>query len=157
MIDRLLDFLSGRAAPAVAGRSAADIEHAVAALLVEAARMDENFDARERSTIERLLAGRFDLDPGAVKALIADAEREVQNSTQYYPFTRRINDRLSGEERVRIIEMLWKVAYADGVLDAYEDMLLRRIAGLIHVSDLDRGLARKRALDGVGVLDRPEG
>ena len=145
MIDRLLDLLSGRAAPAVA-RSGRDLEHAVAALLVEAARMDDHFDAAERATIERLLAERFDLEPQAVSSLIADAEQAVAQSTQFYPFTRQINDRLDGEERVQIIEMLWKVAYSDGVLDPYEDMLLRRIAGLIHVTDLDRGLARKRAL-----------
>ena len=51
------------------------------------------------------------------------------------------------EQRVGIIEMLWEVAYADGVLDPHEDMLLRQIAGLIHVPDRERGLARKRALE----------
>ncbi|MGE0240406.1 MAG: TerB family tellurite resistance protein [Parvibaculaceae bacterium] len=154
MIDRLLDLLSGRAAPAPAG-NARDLEHAVAALLIEAARMDENFDATERGTIEHLLAERFDLDPEAVYALIADAEQAVRQSTQYFPFTRQINDTLSGEERVQIIEMLWKVAYADGILDRYEDMLLRRIAGLIHVTDRDRGLARKRALTALGLNGEP--
>ena len=149
MIDRLLDFLSGREAPAVAV-STEELEHAVAALLIEAARMDDNFDAAERTTIERLLADRFDLKPQAVKSLVDAAEQAVQRSTQYYSFTRQINDRLGEEEKVRIIEMLWKVAYSDGVLDPHEDMLLRRIAGLIHVTDLDRGLARKRALVELG-------
>jgi uncharacterized tellurite resistance protein B-like protein len=152
MIDRLFDFLSGRAAPAVAA-SPGELQHAVAALLIEAARMDDNFDAAERATIEGMLARRFDLEPQAVNSLIAKAEEAVRRSTQYFPFTRRINDRLSGEERVQIIEMLWKVAYADGVLDPYEDMLLRRIAGLIHVSDVDRGPARQRALEDL-VVDR---
>ena len=155
MIDRLLDFLSGRQAPAVTN-NAGDLQHAVAALLIEAARMDENFDAAERAAVERLLAERFALESAAVKALIADAEQAVQNSTQYFPFTRQINDRLSGDERVRIIEMLWKVAYSDGVLDPYEDMLLRRIAGLIHVTDLDRGLARRRALEALGMNGTPD-
>ena len=146
MIDRLLDLLSGRAAPAVA-RSADDVQHAVAALLVEAARMDEHFDAAERTTIERVLAQKFDLDSHTVAALIEAAEQSVQRATQYYSFTRQINDRLSEEEKIRVIEMLWKVAYSDGVLDPHEDMLLRRIAGLIHVTDRDRGLARQRALE----------
>jgi uncharacterized tellurite resistance protein B-like protein len=148
MIDRLLDFLSGREAPASAA-SADELELAIAALLIEAARMDENFDTRERATIERLLAQRFGLAQEAVSSLIGAAEEAVERSTQYYGFTRQINDRLSGEERVQIIEMLWKVAYADGALDPYEDMLLRRIAGLIHVTDLDRGLARRRALEDI--------
>src|SRR5262249_32006713 len=97
---------------------------------------------------------RFDLEPQAVNALIADAERAVQNSTQYFPFTREICARLREEERVGIIEMMWKVVYADGVLDPYEDMLLRRIAGLIHVTDLDRGLARQRALEDLAVKSK---
>lgn len=154
MIDRLFDFLSGRETPAAA-RGADDLEHAVAALLIEAARMDDNFDEAERATIARLLADRFDLAPQAVTSLIEAAERAVAQSTQYYSFTREINDRLSGEERAGIIEMMWKVAYSDGHLDPYEDMLLRRIAGLIHVSDLDRGLARKRALENLAANGRP--
>ncbi len=145
MIDRLLDFLSGREAPALA-RGSDDLEHAVAALLIEAARMDDDFDAAERATIERLLAERFDLAPEAVKSLIEEADRAVQQSTQFFPFTRQITASLDEEERVQIIEMMWKVAYSDGVLNDYEDMLLRRIAGLIYVTDRDRGLARKRAL-----------
>ncbi len=146
MISRLLDFLSGREAPVVAG-SPDELAHAVAALLIEAARMDENFDVSERATVGRLLAQRFDLDAQAVSALVEEAERAVRRSTQYFPFTRQINDRLSEVERVQIIEMMWKVAYSDGVLDPHEDMLLRRIAGLIHVTDRDRGLARQRALE----------
>ena len=71
----------------------------------------------------------------------------MTHSAQYYPFTREINIRLSQEKRAEIVEMLWKVAYADGVLDPHEDALLRQIAGLIHVPDRDRGLARQRALD----------
>jgi uncharacterized tellurite resistance protein B-like protein len=154
MINRLLDFLSGREVSRLT-QSADDLAHSVAALLIEVARMDEHFDAAERATIERLLAQRFDLDPQAVKALIEAAEQTVQHSTQYFPFTHRINDRLSEAERVYIIEMLWKVAYSDGILDDYEDMLLRRIAGLIHVTDVDRGLARRRALDDLAANTGP--
>jgi len=156
MIDRLLDILSGRAAPAL-DKSPKEVEHAVAALLIEAARMDDNFDAAERATIARLLADRFDLAPQAVTSLIEAAERAVEQSTQFYSFTREINDRLSGDERAGIIEMMWKVAYSDGHIDPYEDMLLRRIAGLIHVSDRDRGLARKRALGDIATDIKPFG
>jgi uncharacterized tellurite resistance protein B-like protein len=154
MIDRLLDFLSGREVPALAKGSDDNLRHAVAALLVEAARMDDNFDAAERATVERLLADRFDLDPQAVSSLVEAAERAVRNSTQYFPFTRRITAELSEEERIDIIEMLWKVAYSDGTLDPHEDMLLRRIAGLIHVPDRDRGLARQRALEDLALNRR---
>lgn len=146
MIERLLTFLAGMEAP-VAEPKPDELELAVAALLIEAARMDDDFDAAERATIERLLAERFDLAPEAVRALVETAEQKVRDTAQYFPFTREITKRLSTEQRVGIIEMLWEVAYADGVLDPYEDMLLRQIAGLIHVPDRERGLARKRALE----------
>jgi uncharacterized tellurite resistance protein B-like protein len=144
MIDRMLDFLTGRKAPALADRPD-ELELAVAALLIEAARMDDQFDAAERATIERVLADKFDLSPTAVGSLLEAAEAAVRQSTQFFPFTRQIVQRISHEDRAHILEMMWEVAYADGVLDPHEDALLRRIAGLIHVPDRERGLARQRA------------
>src|SRR5438105_1634415 len=115
MLNRLLDFLAGREAPTPAD-SADDLQLSVAALLIEAARMDSNFDAAERETIGRLLAKRFDLAPVAVQSLVEQADQKVQYSAQYFPFTHEICKRLSIEQRVEIIEMMWKVALADGVL-----------------------------------------
>lgn len=150
MIDKLLTLLTGQpGSPVEAGGR--DLELAVAALLIEAGRMDSSFDAAERKAIERILADRFSLTPDAVRALVADAEAKIAHTAQYYPFTREICTRLSREQRIEILEMLWKVAYADGRLDPYEDALLRQIAGLIHVADRDRGLARQRALAAIGV------
>ncbi len=146
MIDRMLDFLTGRKAPSLAG-SPDELELAVAALLIEAARMDDQFDEAERATIERLLKEKFDLSPAEVSALMEAAETAVRNSTQFFPFTRQIVQRISHDDRAHILEMMWEVAYADGVLDPHEDALLRRIAGLIHVPDQERGLARQRALE----------
>lgn len=146
MIDRLLDFLSGRETPALE-ESTDELQLSVAALLIEAAHMDSNFDAAERATIERLLAKKFDLDHEAVQSLIAQAQKKVEHSAQYFPFTRQITKSMSAKQRAEIIEMLWKVAYSDGVLDPYEDALVRQIAGLIHVPDRERGLARRRALE----------
>ena len=146
MIDRVLDFLTGRKTPALAN-SPDELELAVAALLIEAARMDDQFDERERATIERVLAEKFELSPEAVGSLMDAAEEAVRQSTQFFPFTRQIVQRISPEDRAQILEMMWEVAYADGVLDPQEDALLRRIAGLIHVTDRERGLARQRALE----------
>lgn len=145
MIQRVLDFLTGRDAPAVSS-STDELSLAVAALLIEAARMDNTFAAAERSTIESLVAKRFDLPAADAHALVEAADRAVGHSTQFFPFTSQIARRMSAEERAQVIEMLWSVAYADGVLDPHEDMLVRRIAGLIHVPDHERGLARQRAL-----------
>ena len=108
MIERLLTFLAGMEAPAAEPKPD-ELELAVAALLIEAARMDDDFDAAERATIERLLAERFDLAPEAVRALVETAEQKVRDTAQYFPFTREITKRLSTEQRVGIIEMLWEV------------------------------------------------
>lgn len=145
MLDRLLNVLTGREVPPLHA-SQDGLELAVAALLIEAARMDSTFADAERTMIERLLAKRFNLSHEDVQALVAEAHRKVEYSAQYFPFTSRITRELSCEERAEIIEMLWRVAYADGVLDPHEDMLIRQIAGLIHVPDRERGLARQRAL-----------
>jgi uncharacterized tellurite resistance protein B-like protein len=148
MFNHILSLLSGDG-PASARPD--QLQIAVAALMVHAACMDDTFDAAERRTIERLLGERFVLAPDAVKRLLAAAERRAEESTQLYPFTRLAVEQLDEQGRVRLIEMLWEVAYADGVLDPDEDALLRRVAGLLYVSDHDRGEARKRVLERIGM------
>ena len=131
------------------------LQIAVAVLLVEAARMDDNFDKAERGVIERLLAEKFELTPDATQELLALAESTAEKSNQLHPFTRLAVQRMDPAQRVRLIEMLWEIAYADGVLDPEEDALLRRVAGLIYVSDADRVAARQRVLQRLG--KKPEG
>lgn len=145
MLDQILRLLSGDDSTALGDRPD-DLQIAVAALLVEAARMDDRFSATERATIERLLAARFTLSAVETARLLEAAERAVERSTQLFRFTHLVVERLDPAQRVQIIEMLWEVAYADGALDPEEDQLLRRVAGLIYVSDHDRGAARLRVL-----------
>lgn len=149
MIDRILKLLTGEDALS-SSASPDSLQVAVAALLVEAARMDDRFEGPEREAIERLLMERFDLPPDAAGTLLRSAEAEIARSTQLFPFTSLAVKRLDEGERIRVIEMLWEVAYADGVLDPQEDMLVRRIAGLIHVPDRARAEARLRALARIG-------
>ena len=113
--------------------------------------MDEGFDNRERRTIERLVVARFGLDEDECRSLIAAAEAAVAESHQLYRFTRVVKDQFTPEERIELIEMLWEVAYADGVLHDYEASLLRRIAGLIYVSDRESGVARQKVLRRLGL------
>lgn len=144
----------------LAGRREQDVElsrhelHlAVAALLVEAAMMDGTFDTTERATIERLVVERLSLEPEEAKELIADAEERVRDSVEMWGFAHRVKDAFSYEDRIGMMEMLWQVVYADGVLHDYEANLMRRIAGLIYVEDRDSGHARKRALARLGLED----
>ena len=155
MIRRVLDFLADpKATRDEAGRHGGDERQlAAVALLIEAALMDERFDESERAKITELVRSRFDLDAEEAGGLIEAAQDEVEGSSQLFRFTRVINRDYSQEERVELMEMLWQVAYADGELHDYEANLMRRIAGLIHVTDQDSGAARKRALGRLGLED----
>lgn len=125
---------------------ARDLHLSVAVLLLEAARQDDTFDARERAKIQSLLISRFELSHAECADLMKAAEVRANQMTQLHGHTSHIAQAMSPDERVGLIEMLWDVAYADDVLDPEEDLLIRRIAGLIYVSDRDRVLARQRVL-----------
>jgi uncharacterized tellurite resistance protein B-like protein len=143
MFDQILKLLAAPE-PKTGGRD--DLQTAVAVLLVEAARRDDTFDTVERAAIERLLAQKFALSPEATRQLLAQAEATSDRTSQLHPFTRLAVERMEPQQRIRLIEMLWEVTYADGILDPEEDALVRRIAGLIYVSDSDRVAARQRVL-----------
>ncbi len=120
---------------------------AVAILLLEAACMDDTLGPEERVMIEHLLAQKFALSAEECAKLLADSEAQSARMTQLHPYTQAIFEQMPMEERTQLIEMLWEVAYADGILDPEEDSLIRRIAGLIYVTDRDRVLARKKVVD----------
>ncbi len=121
-----------------------DKDLAAAALLVEAACMDGTLGKSERETIYKLLTTRFSLSPAEADHLFTEAVTIQGEATHLMRFTRTIKDNYSEDERIELIEMLWEVAFADGVIHDYEDNLIRRIAGLIYVSDRDRGEAKIR-------------
>ena len=148
MIDSIRAWISGNSPDhrKKTGGQQEALQLALTALLVEAANSDDQFDEAERGVIERLLESRFSLSRSDADELLAAGEAVACESAELFHFTRIINERLSFEERVELIEMLWEVAYADGVLDEYEDSLLRRVGGLIYVPDRDRGEARRRVL-----------
>lgn len=143
MFESLFGRLTG-AAPAAGAPD--ELQLALAALLVEAGCSGDRFDARERRVVARLLERRFNLSAEGARTLLAAGECEARRSAELFRFTRIVNERLTHEQRIELVEMLWEVAYADGVLDQYEDSLLRRIGGLVYVSDHERGLARRRVV-----------
>jgi uncharacterized tellurite resistance protein B-like protein len=128
-----------------------ELQMAVAALLIETARVDHELGASERTLIRQLLERRFGIAAEQAGALEVAAERRAEASAQLFGFARAVNEQLSREQRVGLIEMLWEVAYGDGVLDPLEDSLLRRIGGLIDVSDHARGEAKLRVLQRLGI------
>jgi uncharacterized tellurite resistance protein B-like protein len=151
MINRIKALLAGSGPGEPDRHPEEELRLAAAALLVEAARMDGKFDADERATVARLLRERFELNDIEATTLVAEAEEAVEETGQLYAFTRVVKDRYSDAERIGMIEMLWEVALADGQVDHFESNLLRRVGGLIFVSDRARGAARKRVMARLGM------
>ena len=107
---------------------------ATAALLVEMMRADSAVEPAERDAVLRALAATFDdLTPEETVDLLARAEERADDATSLYEFTRIVSRQLDHEQKAHVVELLWRVAYADGDLDKYEEHLVRRIADLIHV------------------------
>jgi uncharacterized tellurite resistance protein B-like protein len=146
---RLKSLLS--ASGPVPSHSFQERQLAAAALMVEAATMDSEFETQERARIQQLLQNHFALSDLEATQLLAEAETAAAASVEWHSFTRAIKNGFEPAERIALIEMLWEVAYADGVLHDYEASLLRRITGLIYVSDRDSGEARKRVLARLGL------
>jgi uncharacterized tellurite resistance protein B-like protein len=152
MLDRLKQLFQPEAAGRPAGAHRFDeLQLAAAALMVEAATMDSEFDAGERARIARLVQDRFALRPEEAIDLVGEAEQMAAASVEWHGFTRAIKDGFDHAERVQLIEMLWEVVYADGELHDYEASLLRRVTGLLYVSDRESGDARKRVLARLGL------
>jgi uncharacterized tellurite resistance protein B-like protein len=119
---------------------------ALAVLLIEVARSDDGVEDRAQGVIQRALALRFGLERSEVIRLIKAAEERATEATDLFHFTRVVVENFTEEERIGVIEMLWEVVYSNGVLTGDEDALIRRVAGLIYVSDRDRREARRRVM-----------
>lgn len=119
---------------------------AIAALLVEAAHTDGGYAEGERAMIDRVLAGRFGLDLASAGALRARGEEAQAEAVDLVQFTRAIKDAVAYEDRVGVIEALWRVILVDEDIGYEESALVRRLAGLLYVPDADAGLARQRVI-----------
>ncbi|WP_163849348.1 TerB family tellurite resistance protein [Pseudooceanicola aestuarii] len=139
------DFLSRLIAPAPQVLPDADARLALTALLVRVARSDGSYDAGERAQIARIAATRYRLDETDTSRLLADAETLEQEAPDTVRFTRAIKDAVPFEDRLAVVEALWKVVLADGKREQEEDALLRLVASLLGITDQDSAHARHRA------------
>ena len=124
-----------------------EFQIACAAILCEAASMDGTFDEKEKLLILNLIQKQFSLDKDSTLSLYEEARTLAEDSSELYGFTKVLKNSWNLDKKIRMLEMLWEVAYVDGKLDPAEDMLIRRIAGLIHVEDRDRVLAKQKVLN----------
>jgi len=123
-----------------------DEKLAAAALMVEVASHDGEISRVEREHIMRLLQDKMDLNEAEALELFVDALATQDDSNHILGFTRKIKDHFDEAGREKIIELLWEVVFADGEEDAYESNLLRRVAGLLYVSDKTSGMIRKKVI-----------
>lgn len=117
--------------------NASSIEHRIqlvtAALMVEVIDIDDQVTDDEKNKIQQLLKNKFQLSNDEIQALLDLATKEKRAATDYFEFTSLLNEHSSPQQKVKLIEDLWALAYADRQLDKHEEHLVRRLAELLHV------------------------
>jgi uncharacterized tellurite resistance protein B-like protein len=141
-------FLKRLTAPEPAPLPATDARLALGALLVRVARSDETYDNVEATRIKRILAKRYGLNADAAAQLRSDCEALEAEAPDTVRFTRAIKNSVRLEDRKGIIEALWDIALADGQRDAAEDAVVRLVAGLLGVTDVESATARRKVQAG---------
>ena len=111
----------------------ASVRCAAAALLLEMAHMDDTMAPVEQAAIFNAVRERFELSPQQTQELIACAQEEREQATDYHQFTSLIAANFDAAQRATLIELLWQVAYADQLLCKHEEYLVRKVANLLHV------------------------
>ena len=112
-------------------------ELAYASLLIEVIKSDDHFDQRENDELLNILGTKLSIDEKALAELSELAQKKSDESISLYEFTREINDKYQYEEKVQLIEDLWRIAYSDERIDKYEDYVIRKVADLIYVTHND--------------------
>lgn len=141
----IADILRSLLAPAPSRLPEPDARLALAALLVRVAKTDGFYAAEEVERIEKILMARHHLGPFDAAHLRSDAEELESQAPDTVRFTRALKAAVPLEDRASLLEALWAVALSDGSRDADEDQMLRQIASLLGLSDVDSAYARKRA------------
>ena len=113
------------------------LQLATAALMIEMMRADTEISDEEQNAITDTIRSKFDLSAEETDILLKLAEEEIARSTGYFEFTSLINKGYSYDQKIKVVEHLWEVAFSDSVLDKYKEHMVRKIADLIHVSHKD--------------------
>ena len=123
------------------------VELAAAVLMIEISLADSSIDDEELAVIKKALIAHFNIGADQVDELIDLARREVDLAVSLHDFTRMLNNNLNPSEKIQIIELLWQVAFADAVLDKYEEYYIRKIADLLYISHKDYIRTKHRIAD----------
>lgn len=151
MLKKLGELVGALFVPQPDGSPAGDLHSlqlAAAVLLVEVMRADAEFDAGERRVLLAALREKFELTDEEAASLSERAEQAARAATDLFAFTDRINRHFDMQRKLRLVELMWGVAYADGELDAHERHLLWRVGDLLHIPQAALQHARQRARGG---------
>ena len=139
MIKRIKDLLSNfsNQEEVIENNKISSLDKACSALLIEVAYADKIFDESEINSLRESLKETYDIDEQIIDELISEAKKTVDESTSLYEYTRVVNDEFNYSDKLELLSRIWKLAFADGNLDKYEDHLIRKISDLIHISHSD--------------------
>lgn len=126
-------------------RGDSEAQLAAAALAIELCRADFEISDEERRAVERAVQGSLGVPEQRTRQLISLAEQQVRLGTRLHEFAHLVDERFSAEQKRRVVELLWRIAFADAELKAHEEYLVRKVSELIHVSREDFEAARYRA------------
>ena len=119
----------------------------IVALLVEAASVDGNIGEAEKSHISLILNKQLNIEETEANEILEEAIIKSQDQIEIWSKTHDIRKEMDYEERLKIVELMWEIVLVDQVLDVFESQLMRRVAGLLFVSDFDSGSCKKRAIE----------
>lgn len=147
MIKKLLNFFEQNLSPEAGVKDAEQqLKLASASLLIEMMRMDHKIEQAEHDTVKALIKKNYRLTDSDTETLFELAEEESKNAVDYYRFAKLINEHYSQTQKIQIIENLWQIANADGVIDKYEEHYLRKVTDLLHVPHKEFIRAKHRIL-----------
>ena len=148
MFNRIMTLLQGDGEVAQENRFER-VQVATCALLMEVAHSDGHYQSVEAKIVHDLLAEKFNLAPAAVAELIDYSHQHREESLDLFQFAREINAHFNREEKLDVMEGVWRVIYADGTLDKYEDALARQLASLLRLGHKDVIARKLKVLDEV--------
>ena len=138
MIKKFLDQVAGAISTTQTREDGESREEAIrmatAVLMIDVARADHVFDETEFDSVLQLIESHFNISPESAVEIFNDASEEAEDLTSLHDFTQLLHGNLDEAEKSRIVALLWRIAYADGRLDKYEDSLVLKISDLLHVS-----------------------
>lgn len=146
MIGKILSLLQSDR-PASPGESFTRVQVATCALLLEVAHSDGSYQVVEERIVHDLLGGMFSLPMDTITELVDFARDHQRSSTDLYQFAREINAHFSTEEKLTVMEGVWRLIYADGTLDKFEDAIARQLATLLRLSHKEAIACKVRVLE----------